>query len=155
MFIGDYAFASSIGQEAKLKIDLSRQWNRQFTPESFSLHSFAELNRPVELDLWGNPFISYLPETIFRPFFDANPGNTLRLGMKMNCSCEMLWLYEHRDKYEKHFIEWLYFDLVDDTKIRLVNCAEEDELWELQPEHFAHCKEIPKDVAETNERDEL
>ena len=149
MFIGDNAFSSPVAINKKLRIDLSLQWNRKFTPQSFSRFSLSDFNRQVELDLYGNPYISYLPEEVFRPFLEENPNNSIRLGMKMNCSCDMYWLYSNKQKYEKHFVPWTDIENEDDdNNIHTIQCQEDKDLWQMNEADFEKC------IIKSKEKDE-
>lgn len=154
-YIGDYAFSSTVPTNNRLKIDLSLQWNRNLKPESFSQYSLSDINRPVELILYGDQFISYLPEEVFRPFLDAHPDNLIRLGMRMNCSCEMQWLWSEREKYEKHFPSWTYLDKVGYTKEHIFDCQDDLELWQLKEDNFVHCSPSEEKRVEESVKEEL
>lgn len=141
-YIGDYAFASGSGlpTSERLKIDLSLQWNEKFNSSSFAPFCLADINRPVELDLFGNPFIDHLPEAVFKPFFEADTGNVVRLGMTMKCNCTMKWLWERPEVYKKHFIPWVWTDKSgDDGREHTVQCSDEEELWDLDGVVFENC----------------
>lgn len=147
LYIGDYAFALSspaTSEKPLLKIDLSHQWNAKFKPQSFQPLSLADIGRPVELDLYGNPFLEFLPETVFRPFLEANDGgpNVIRLGQTMTCNCTMKWLWESPQKYRQHFIPWTWTDKSgDDGREHTIQCSETEDLWDLDGTQFEGCDE--------------
>lgn len=157
-FIADYAFACDKPISKKLKIDLSLQWSREFNTDSFSPKALMGTNRPTELILFGNPHISHLPEVVFGPFFEENDRqNTLKLGQKMSCSCEMYWLYSQPERYKPQFIEWKFTAKKDNKEQHyLVMCQDDTDLWDLEPSTFNNCtSEYPISDDKDEFRDEL
>ena len=139
-FVGDYAFACPTPSNTTLTINLGYQWNEMFTSSSFSENSLVDINRPVELILNNDLYITHLPETIFLPFLESDQRNRIHLGMTVNCVCNMHWLYLRQNKLKEQFISWNFDNDLQPGNFT-VHCKEtQNDLWLMVEDRFKSCK---------------
>jgi len=137
------AFTFHYKSDEILTVNLSRQWDRNLSPDSFHDEVFEQTNRPIYLDLYGNRYLNYLPEQVFRPFLEAHSQNRIRLGMKMDCDCDMYWLFNQKHKYREQFIVWSYDDMPESNGNFTIQCSEGTiDFWDRTQTDFMKCNQI-------------
>ncbi|KAH9417237.1 hypothetical protein DERP_007234 [Dermatophagoides pteronyssinus] len=74
--------------------------NNKLNNTSFERGIFLNSKRPIHLELYWNPDLTYLDEQIFRPFLEQNPLNRISLqDNPLQCDCQSYWLYKDRQKF--------------------------------------------------------
>lgn len=74
----------------------------QLNSSSIEFGTFLSIyGRPVTLNLYENPKITYLEEKIFRIFFEYNPENKIRFkAIKFDCNdCRSSWIKDYYNKF--------------------------------------------------------
>jgi hypothetical protein len=141
-YIHENAFTFRYKSNEILTINLTLQWDKNLSPDSFDLKAFEQINRPIFLNLYGNRFLTYLPEQVFRPLLEANSQNRIRLGMKMDCDCNMYWLFKGKQNYEKQFIVWSYDDMPQNNGNFTIQCSEGIvNFWDRNDHDFKECEQ--------------
>ncbi|XP_054156873.1 uncharacterized protein LOC128955245 [Oppia nitens] len=76
--------------------------NNRLNNTSFERGVLLNAKRPVHLELYWNPQLTYLDETIFAPFLRQDKRNHIRLGdQPLACDCKSYWMVRDKDGFGK------------------------------------------------------
>ncbi|UXI17259.1 hypothetical protein NH340_JMT03203 [Sarcoptes scabiei] len=71
--------------------------NNKLNSSSFEQGIFLNSKRPIHLELYWNPDLTYLDENVFKPFLFANEQNRITLqDNPLICDCRSYWLFRDR-----------------------------------------------------------
>ncbi|KAJ6217980.1 hypothetical protein RDWZM_009137 [Blomia tropicalis] len=75
--------------------------NNKLNNTSFEKGIFLNTKRPVHLELYWNPDLTYLDEKVFAPFLDQNKQNKISLqDNPLTCDCNSYWMVRDKEKYQ-------------------------------------------------------
>lgn len=79
--------------------------NNKLNNTSFEKGIFLNSKRPIHLELYWNPELTYLDETVFAPFLSANKLNKISLqDNPLSCDCNSYWMVRDKDKYQDQLL---------------------------------------------------
>ncbi len=101
-YIPEYAFNFENSSETTLQLYLDGCNN--LNGSSFASNSLSLLKRPTTLNLrFSSNKLTFLKQTVFKPFLLANQQNVVNLGIDLDCNdCRSYWL-THFPEVEKRF----------------------------------------------------
>ena len=74
--------------------------NNKLNNTSFEKGIFLNSKRPIHLELYWNPELTYLDEDVFAPFLQLNPLNRISLqDNPLVCDCNSYWIIRDRHKF--------------------------------------------------------
>lgn len=79
--------------------------NNKLNNTSFEKGIFTNSKRPIHLELYWNPELTYLDENIFAPFLELNKLNKISLqDNPLVCDCNSYWMIRDRDKFTNQIL---------------------------------------------------
>lgn len=79
--------------------------NNKLNNTSFEKGIFLNAKRPIHLELYWNPDLTFLDEEIFEPFLKANPMNKISLqDNPLSCDCKSYWMVKTKDAYKDQLL---------------------------------------------------
>ncbi|OTF69727.1 Leucine rich repeat containing protein [Euroglyphus maynei] len=74
--------------------------NNKLNNTSFEKGIFLNAKRPIHLELYWNPELTYLDEEVFAPFLQLSPSNRISLqDNPLICDCNSYWIIRDRHKF--------------------------------------------------------
>ena len=75
--------------------------NNKLNNTSFERGIFLGSKRPVYLELYWNPDLTFLDENVFAPFLQAHPANRISLqDNPLQCDCNSYWMVRDKEMYK-------------------------------------------------------
>lgn len=123
--------------EVKLKVlNLTSNYIKS---DSFEAESISNISKqPLEIILSHNNGLKYVKENSFRPFFAANPLNSIDLfSNDFKCNdCNNLWLIRDKDKYK-----------LNADRVKNIHCSDDSKnFWDITVAEIGNCKCPKKDI---------
>jgi hypothetical protein len=115
--------------------------NNTLNSSSFELGAFLNAKRPINLDLSGNPKLTYLDEKVFAPYFRINNINSIFINEKqLVCDCNMYWLLKYNEfKNQIKLKTTKSYDLSNKIYKSDIICSDGKSLWNHNLIDFEKC----------------
>lgn len=79
--------------------------NNKLNNTSFEKGAFLNAKRPIHLELYWNPELTYLDEQVFAPFLSASKLNKISLqDNPLSCDCNSYWIVRDKDKFQDQLL---------------------------------------------------
>lgn len=79
--------------------------NNKLNNTSFEKGIFLNAKRPIHLELYWNPDLTYLDEEVFEPFLKANKANKISLqDNPLSCDCKSYWMVRDKEAFKDQLL---------------------------------------------------